>query len=127
MRRLVIGFLLLLYLLPSGGVSIRVHYCCGRIENISLFSWQEDECCCSNRAPSKGCCEDRQTVFQFADDQQHADQFRLACAQSPAIIAFKPEDASFSLFWKRQKAQNVYGNPNCHAPPLFLRHSHLLI
>lgn len=59
--------LLFLYLVCVSGARINVHYCGGKIKEISFFQGYKKEGCCGNKMKSKKCCNDKLAVLKIND------------------------------------------------------------
>lgn len=74
MRKLLSGFLLLIYLGTSTGLTLHTHYCMGRLAGWSLGLELPDVCgkCGMDKsdAKDKGCCRDEHHVLKTSVDQK---------------------------------------------------------
>ncbi len=128
MRQFVLIFILSLYLLPAGGLSIQAHFCGGHLETISLFGWQMQDCCCDDgEEEDSGCCKDLQTTFRFTDDQQASHPYRILSPHPVAILPLKHQE--HFLHWNFH-SQNLVRTPvfaKAQSPPHPNQYSQLLI
>jgi hypothetical protein len=76
MKRLILILLLLVYGSTSMGMTLHVHYCCGKLKSIRL-SQAEHNCCNADgkECDDKKCCEDKQISFQVQDEPEAFEGF----------------------------------------------------
>lgn len=62
MKKSIILLLFVLYGFSSSGLSVYVHYCCGKIKKIDFTASQKGKCSssCNMHAFSKSCCESKE-------------------------------------------------------------------
>jgi len=63
MRKTGVIFLSVLYFLVATGITMNLHYCGGKLKDISFFQTKEDGCC-GNKKKSKGCCKEKTLVYK---------------------------------------------------------------
>jgi len=69
MKKFLVLAMLLVYGLTSTGATIHLHYCCGKLDKISLSN-DHNENCPGKENLQKGCCESRKLDLKVEDDQQ---------------------------------------------------------
>jgi hypothetical protein len=59
------------YLILTVGVAKTTHYCMGRLNHSSLFSFQTEKCPCAlfEKDASRSCCKDERVVIVIDNDQ----------------------------------------------------------
>ncbi len=67
MKKLLLLFSLFLYLISASGIKINVHYCGGKLKQISFFDIKEKQGCCGNKIRSKGCCKNKTAFVKITD------------------------------------------------------------
>lgn len=67
MKKILTILLLFVYLICASGVRINVHYCGGKLKQISFFQVNEKKGCCGNKMKSKNCCKDKVAVLKIKD------------------------------------------------------------
>lgn len=73
-KRLLSILLLLLYLIPSIGVSGSFHYCGGELASVVIIPTDEHPCACGPDEPmDEGCCSDEAFSFKIKDNHKNAD------------------------------------------------------
>jgi hypothetical protein len=70
MKKLLSIVLLLVYGLSSSGMSVTVHYCCGKFDKISFSSKYDAGCKPGKLASKKGCCDNKEVNFKLKADQE---------------------------------------------------------
>lgn len=112
----------------TSGISISLHYCGGKLKNISLFEKENEEGCCGSKMKSKGCCNEEAAFIKVKDDQHSGNYFSLSNNSSEITLAILP----VQLFLVMDESPK-YGGKNYHAlpvlyeEPLYLKHRVLII
>jgi hypothetical protein len=57
MKQLAIIMVMLMYGFSSLGITVQLHYCCGKLKNTSLAAPSHKKCCETEEKDTKGCCE----------------------------------------------------------------------
>lgn len=70
MKKLLVIVLMLAYGLSSSGMTISLHYCCGKLDGISLNGKHDDSCRMSSELKNTDCCFDKQISASITTDQQ---------------------------------------------------------
>lgn len=89
MKKLIVIFLLLVYGLTSTGTTISLHYCCGKLDDISFSTVFERECAMDNKGVSqKRCCDSKHIELKLKADQEPAAKWLQAqkTLSSPVAI-----------------------------------------
>jgi hypothetical protein len=79
MKKLIVILLLLGYGLSSFGMTLHVHYCCGRIDKIDITPVKSDKCPVDKKTTKKGCCDDRQVELKIKTDYKNEPSALLKC------------------------------------------------
>ena len=114
MKKIFAILLMLVYGLSSTGATVHLHYCCGKLDDIS-FSQKAKKSCTTTKAAvcKKNCCDNKHIELKLKADQEPAakwvQSFKLL--QAPAIPA-----VSDVTFINRQQPVNEYAT----GPPLLL-------
>lgn len=122
MKKLVVIFLLLVYGITSSGTTISLHYCCGKLDDISFSTVFEKECAMDNKGVSKKrCCDNKHVELKLKADQEPAAKWLQVqkTLSSPVAISahFITSEPKFIL---QQPATN--GPPESIAAiPLFVK------
>lgn len=114
MRRGLVIFLLLLYIIPTIGVSVSSHYCGGKLASVSLkLLDMGHKCPCGDKPMKKSCCKDEVKTFKLKSEQQKSSQLALNYFKA---IAFQPiSNENFDLGYHR--ALIFTGNVATDHPP----------
>lgn len=91
MKKFVVTLLLLLYLIPTFGVNVAVHYCGGEISSIFFGSTTADKCACGSKKMKKNCCRDKNFSFEVDDDQSKTQVVDISFLESFNIQAVLPK------------------------------------
>lgn len=116
MKRLFVFILALTYLVASTGTNMHLHFCMGKLADLSLWSKSQKKTCskCGMEKKDKpnGCCKDEHKWLKMQDDQKaNVLNFELVQLQIAEPVNFIQYD--FSPF-----TSNVSELlPNSHAPP----------
>jgi len=69
-KKLPLISLACVYVLLSVGIAKSTHFCMGREQNSSLFSFEAKKCpCFRSMETAKSCCEDEHEIVKIEDDQ----------------------------------------------------------
>lgn len=92
--------LLVFYLSMASGININVHYCGGKIKDISFFNLKEKDGCCGNKMRSKGCCNDKTAFVKINDTHQSAYLLKAPHATFKIAIDIIPVfEVNISPYW----------------------------
>lgn len=85
MKKLLAIVLLVLYGVSSTGATVQLHYCCGKLKNISFSTSPVKDCGSKHKMGSKPCCETKQITTKDQDQQQ--DVYTINCGNNaPAEV-----------------------------------------
>jgi hypothetical protein len=92
MKKLLVIVLLLVYGVSSSGMTLHLHYCCGKLDAIDLTPVKHN---CSEKTTigKKSCCDNKELNFNLSADQKAA-KLLLPVLQ---LAALKPTAAEFHL------------------------------
>jgi hypothetical protein len=82
MKKLVVTILLLLYLIPTFGVNVTVHYCGGKFSTLTFGTSAKNKCACGSKKMKKNCCEDKTLSYEVDDDQAKTQECLLNFSNS---------------------------------------------
>lgn len=71
MKKLIVILLLLGYGLSSFGMTLHVHYCCGKVDTVKFMPANDHGCGVKDNIKKKGCCDDRQVEFKIKTDYKN--------------------------------------------------------
>ncbi len=70
MKKVFVIVLMLAYGLSSSGMTLNLHYCCGKLDDISIGVKKEKSCPMGISLKKTGCCSDKQISATSLADQQ---------------------------------------------------------
>lgn len=70
MKKLLLALMVIFYGFSSSGATVQLHYCCGKLKNITWGSVQEKDCGMQQKMGSEPCCETK-AVSAKDQDQDH--------------------------------------------------------
>ena len=85
MKKSILILLMLVYSLSSVGMTVSLHYCCGKLDGISFTGKQKTTCPMCGKDESSSCCKDTVVKVKLPADQQ------------ASVKVFTPEKASLIL------------------------------
>lgn len=68
MKRAISIIILVLYVIPTIGVSVNLHFCGGKLSTIAVWS-AKSICKCAKKTMKKGCCKQQQATYKISDKQ----------------------------------------------------------
>jgi hypothetical protein len=115
MKRPVILFFTFVYLVVASGLSVNLHYCGGKIKDVSLFytGTKDDSGCCGKMKKSKGCCNNKSAILKVNDDQQYVSIVKYSPEQLLSDYLVHSSVLSFLINQKFELIETVQ-----HPPPL---------
>ncbi len=126
MKKILIGFLLLVYTTFASGINLQLHYCKGELKSVSLF--EKENNCCKSKTKKKHCCDNKTSFFKVND--KHSSSAALT-------VPVCKEKVSHDFFISRNFKLFASVISNCiidyHAPPviydnpLYLKNKVLII
>lgn len=126
MKKAFAIFFAVLYFYSASGICINLHYCGGKVESISLFQTDEDDCC--GEEEKMNCCKERTAFVKIEDSQVNASSLQVPaskCIASDILIA-----ANFTQVLSAIQTTNfVYKDapPDSCKSPAYLKNRVLLI
>ena len=94
MKKLAVILIMLLYGFTSTGMTLQLHYCCGKLKSVELFATEKKDCGMSHKMGSKPCCETKAFAGSQKSDQLlqvQAINLMVAPADIPAPVAHTAE------------------------------------
>lgn len=109
-RRLLIILLLLMYSFSSAGVSLYVHYCCGKVAGVDITPRKGKHCPADSHHFSKACCADEVLSFSIKDSHEASSAITLQEQLQPAVVYANVLPVAHPLV-------EAQGWVKAHAPP----------
>jgi hypothetical protein len=126
MKKIVVIALLLVYGLSSTGATVHLHFCCGKLDDISFSSTNSKICSTKTFSSTKKCCDSKHIELKVKADQEPGAKWIAACkvftTQCPASYY------GFTPTHKIPVNALATGPPlRVSAVPLFIQHCIYLI
>ncbi len=92
MKKLIFIFTFLAFSFSSSGMTLHVHFCCGRVDAVKLVPISDEDCPVKKEERKKGCCDDRQVDIKIKDDynKESARQLKLKTQDTNLPNTFHP-------------------------------------
>jgi hypothetical protein len=129
MKKVFAISLLFLYLVCVSGVRITVHYCGGKLKEVSFFQINEKEGCCGKKMKSRNCCKDKIAVLKINDSHKSVHDLKVpgpACQLAGLILPVLTLNFSTHV----TSADALMGNqdpPDLNVPDIYLNNGVFLI
>jgi hypothetical protein len=122
MRKFVVTLLLLLYMIPTFGVNVNVHYCGGELSSISIGAKSENPCTCGSKKMKKNCCEDKTFSYEVDDNQAKTQECLLTFSNSFNLDVALPSsfEICYVCFPTIVSEYYFHHPPNNVKPPLYI-------
>ncbi len=101
MKNYSIILLTICYFIVASGFAINIHYCGGKLKDISLT--HNDGCCCGSKKKAKGCCDEKTVVCKIKDNQKITSKTVIPTISTKQVavlhvlinfLTYQPVDAS---------------------------------
>lgn len=113
MKRTLIILFCFFYFLSSVGVAFNLHYCGGKLKNISLSHFDEKNCCGKKKMKNKNCCKEKSFVYKVTDNQDSGGKyFSFKTGTNFSVLFGNTTTGSFD-----KNGFNLFFLPDFHAPP----------
>lgn len=110
------------YGLSSSGMSVKLYYCCGKLERITFSSRFEPNCTGNDKSSVKKCCDKKEVDLKVKADQESATKqvSILGLHVIPTNYQVRPQ-----AFHVNDFRLNPFGNgpPASSTLPLFIKNS----
>lgn len=98
-KKLVIVLLMVVYGVSSSGMTLYIHYCCGKFDKINFSGTENKKCPLVFQASTKGCCDNKKVEIKIKSAQEaiySSSHFSKAPESNQVIIA-STATASYTL------------------------------
>lgn len=132
MKKFLVLILSILYISTSSGAAINLHYCMGKLVDISLFSQHEDacpKCGMEKQETSKNnCCADEQKQLKAQDDQKVVNTYVFNSLKIDAAIPVAFYELP-EIVINRRDVATPFGNapPRSRSQEIYLLHCNFRI
>lgn len=82
MKLFVITILLFLYLIPTYGINVTVHYCGGKFSSLNFDTSAKSKCICGSKKMKTNCCDDKTFSYEIDDEQAKTQEYLLTFSNS---------------------------------------------
>lgn len=113
MKKAAVILFTIYYLVLASGLSINLHYCGGKLKEISFLGEVNEDGCCGKKEKSKGCCNEESTFIKVKDDQFAGSAVKVLINTTKAIPI-----AVFSELFIIQDPHSTYTSLSNHSPPV---------
>ena len=128
MKKIIIIFLSVFYLIIVSGVTFNIHYCGGKLKHITYFNYGDSDGCCGSKKKSKGCCKDKTTIIKVQENHQVT---KVAQVSNPTIhlLAIVSSQLLFNIsdYGEDNNTVSYLVPPVLYDNPLYLKHRVFLI
>lgn len=127
MKKSSIIFLCVFYLFVSSGLALNVHFCGGKLKNISFFQ-DEEKGCCGSKKKSMGCCKNHSLVCKIKDKHNPVSSLKAPQISSKLLFII-PFQFTFNI--ETKNVENVssfhFKPPVFYDNPIYLKHRVFII
>lgn len=116
MKKLLVSVLLVIYGLSSTGMSVYVHYCCGKVDKVDFSTGSSMKCPAGNHGLKKGCCDSKAFSMKLNDSYAHATyqlSFHPIQPTHPiytALVIHPVLENSSHVFYSNSSPPGLYGS-----------------
>lgn len=116
MKRLLVSILAILYFAVSSGATVHLHYCMGKLVQVSLIEDDSEDCAhcgMKKNVCKKKCCKEDKKIIKSSDQNPQPNlAFDFAVKHFVDLPSYIPFSYSEPIF--EQKTSSMY---LAHAPP----------
>jgi hypothetical protein len=128
LKKTIIILLASFYLIIASGLTVSLHYCGGKLKEISFLNKDNDKGCCGKKKMSKDCCKDEVTYFKVKDDHNSSSLLKAPVPSDKIINIVLPVfEHNFLSNYVRVIILNYHAPPVIYDNPLYLQHRVFLI
>jgi hypothetical protein len=120
MKKIFVILLMLVYGVSSSGMTVNLHYCCGKLDNVSFSIKHKKGCAKAEGIKKSGCCNDKQFSAKLSIDQQSV----VKWMPSNKDLIISPQYAAYNINFPEQVisvGKLARGAPTIHTVPLFIK------
>lgn len=110
MKKLFAIMLLLMYGFSSTGMTLHLHYCCGKLDAIDLSPVEDGHCGGDHKVVKKTCCDEKQVSLKIKSEQNLA-KFLNPVFQLTAIKTVHPEFLALCFVQSKKLVPEVFAPP----------------
>jgi hypothetical protein len=113
MKKFFAGLLFLVFGLSSSGMTLHLHYCCGKLKNVQFSPVEKKHCGSGRHAVSKPCCDEKEISLKLKGDFNTA-KVAIASVQSPAVPSVETGPVTFEPHHLPKLIAEVFVPPPIH-------------
>jgi len=118
MKKLLVILLMLMYGFSSTGMTISLHYCCGKLKSIDWTIPKQKSCDHKQRMAGKPCCETKLISYKDKTDQ---DALGFVLKPAPAVFV----EPKFCIIEQvqpefKQLVPEVFAPPPLYSLPIYI-------
>jgi len=99
-----------MYGFSSTGMTLHLHYCCGKLDAIDLSPVKDEHCSSGHKLVKKSCCDEKQVSLKLKPEQNPA-KFLNPVFQLPAIKTVQPEFLALGPVQSKKLLPEVFAPP----------------
>jgi len=126
MKKAVILIFAFFYLMMSSGFAINLHYCGGKLKNISLID-NNDKGCCGSKKKSRSCCKNHSLVYKVKTNNTPSSIITPSPIINTLLQGILPHLFNFSIANEPVLTSYYFEPPVLYEAPIYLRNRVLLI
>lgn len=109
MKKLIVILVLMAYGFSSFGMTLHVHFCCGKLDAVKLVPVNDDRCPVDHKEKKQGCCDDKQVELKIKTDYKN---------ESSTSLKLKVPDAAFTHSDYSPELKAFSGVPHSYNKPI---------
>jgi len=82
LKKLTTILIIFCYLIPAIGLSVKQHFCGGKLASVSILFNSLSSCPCGEKAMKKNCCKDKTIVLKLKDSQNFSKKIAINFSQT---------------------------------------------
>jgi len=121
MKKFLVILLLLAYGFSSTGMTVSLHYCCGKLKGVDWAPVKEKDCGRQHKMGSKPCCETKQISSKQKGEQEQA-QFFFKQVKTFTEFVRPSSELTVEKPIRQRLSPVAFAPPPLALPPLFVLH-----
>jgi hypothetical protein len=121
MRKTLVILLMLVYGYSATGMTLHLHYCCGKLKSIEWSPVTDNECGEKHNMGTKPCCETKQISSSKSTDQEYSLMVTDPAKFSKEAIVVYSNPTPVSTNTKVPAKPGLAQSPPHSAHPLFIQ------
>ncbi|HEX5669734.1 MAG TPA: hypothetical protein VFX73_13070 [Chitinophagaceae bacterium] len=121
MKKFLVILLMLVYGYSATGMTLHLHYCCGKLKSIEWSPVSDNECGEKHNMGTKPCCETKQISSSKSTDQAYSLTVTDPVKFSKAAIVVYADPTPVSIHTTVPARPGLAQSPPHSAAPLFVQ------